>query len=209
MEDRETGAEASAAGTFREFVSSFGTEKPAAGRKHDRMTRAKPPNGVDESGQNRGKPKKRRKRKRGRKVYARDPASQQPAVNGTAVGTPAPAKRAEPAARSKGAPLPARAGVASGVAKPAIIRRPAGAELPLFAAQDCRACHRTSVNLVGPAYAAIAARYEPTDANVGLLVSRIIGGSEGVWGETPMTPHPMLVPATAREMVAEILGLAP
>ena len=82
-------------------------------------------------------------------------------------------------------------------------------ELPLFAAQDCRACHRTSVNLVGPAYAAIAARYEPTDANVGLLVSRIIGGSEGVWGETPMTPHPMLVPATAREMVAEILGLAP
>lgn len=136
MEDRETGAEASAAGTFREFVSSFGTEKPAAGRKHDRMTRAKPPNGVDESGQNRGKPKKRRKRKRGRKVYARDPASQQPAVNGAAVGTPAPAKRAEPAARSKGAPLPARAGVASGVAKPAIIRRPAGAELPIFAALD-------------------------------------------------------------------------
>src|SRR5690606_31048886 len=62
--------------------------------------------------------------------------------------------------------------------------------LPLFAGQDCVACHRTSVNLVGPAYEAIAARYEPTDENFTFLVSRIIEGGEGVWGETPMTPHP-------------------
>ena len=115
MEDRETGAEASAAGTFREFVSSFGTEKPAAGRKHDRMTRAKPPNGVDESGQNRGKPKKRRKRKRGRKVYARDPASQQPAVNGTAVGTPARAGSGAPFDRAAGSARFAGAGVPTAV----------------------------------------------------------------------------------------------
>lgn len=80
--------------------------------------------------------------------------------------------------------------------------------LPMFAGQDCVSCHRTSVNLVGPSYQAIAARYEPTDANIAFLVSRIIDGGEGVWGETPMTPHPMLEPAAARQMVETILGLA-
>jgi glucose/arabinose dehydrogenase/cytochrome c551/c552 len=82
-------------------------------------------------------------------------------------------------------------------------------ESPLFNTQDCRTCHRTSVNLVGPSYEAIAGRYEPTAANLDFLVGRIIDGGEGVWGETPMTPHPALDPAVAREMVEQILELAP
>lgn len=135
MEDRETGAEAPAAGPFREFVPNLGAEKPAAGRKHDRVAKSRPPNGADDAGQNRGKPKKRRKRKRGRKVYVRDPSSAQPPVNGAAVTAP-PAKRVEPAARPKGGANPARVGGTVGVAKPAIIQRPAGAELPVFAALD-------------------------------------------------------------------------
>lgn len=80
--------------------------------------------------------------------------------------------------------------------------------LPLFAGQDCAACHRTSINLVGPAYEAIAQRYTATDANADLLVSRILAGSEGVWGETPMTPHPALDRNVARQMVGAILELA-
>lgn len=77
----------------------------------------------------------------------------------------------------------------------------------LFATQDCRACHRTSVNLVGPAYAAIAARYEATPANIDLLVSKVLQGGEGVWGDTPMTAHPALDPAMARQLVEQILAL--
>lgn len=77
----------------------------------------------------------------------------------------------------------------------------------LFASQDCRVCHRTNVNLVGPAYANIATRYEPTAANLDLLASRIIEGSEGVWGETPMTPHPNLDAAVARAMAEHIIAL--
>ncbi len=77
----------------------------------------------------------------------------------------------------------------------------------LFAAQDCRACHRTSVNLVGPAYEAIAARYDASAANVDLLVSKVLEGGEGVWGETPMTAHPALDPAVARQLVEAILKL--
>lgn len=78
----------------------------------------------------------------------------------------------------------------------------------LFANQDCRVCHRTNVNLVGPSYSNIAGRYDATAANLDFLVSRIIEGGEGVWGETPMTPHPNLDPATARALAERIIGLA-
>lgn len=81
-------------------------------------------------------------------------------------------------------------------------------ETALFAAQDCKACHHTSTNLLGPSYVNIAGRYSLTDANLDFLTTRIIEGGEGVWGETPMTPHPALSPDTARDMSAQILGLA-
>ncbi|MES2626525.1 MAG: PQQ-dependent sugar dehydrogenase [Pseudomonadota bacterium] len=80
-------------------------------------------------------------------------------------------------------------------------------DAPLFANQDCRACHRTNVNLVGPSYVNIARRYEATNDNLDFLTNRIIEGGEGVWGETPMTPHPDLDPAIARELASNILSL--
>jgi cytochrome c551/c552 len=80
-------------------------------------------------------------------------------------------------------------------------------ETALFAAQDCRACHTTTVNQVGPAYINIARRYQTTAENINFLVTRIIEGGEGVWGETPMAPHPTLAPGVARELATVILGL--
>lgn len=76
---------------------------------------------------------------------------------------------------------------------------------PLFAGQDCGTCHRMRDTLIGPAYSAIAARYSASDDNVDLLAGRIIDGSEGVWGETAMTPHAALPRATAVEMARAIL----
>ncbi len=81
-------------------------------------------------------------------------------------------------------------------------------ETPLFASQDCRACHRTNVNFVGPSYVAIANKYEPTVGRISFLSDRIIKGGEGVWGETPMSAHPALSVVDARQMVEAILGLA-
>ena len=77
----------------------------------------------------------------------------------------------------------------------------------LFANQDCRTCHRMRDALVGPAYNAVANRYAMTDANIALLAGKIIEGSEGVWGETPMAPHPAIARDTAEQMVRAILGL--
>ncbi len=47
-----------------------------------------------------------------------------------------------------------------------------------------------------------------TDANIALLAGKIIEGGEGVWGETPMAPHPAIARDTAEQMVRAILGLA-
>ena len=56
--------------------------------------------------------------------------------------------------------------------------------------------------------AGVANRYAMTDANIALLAGKIIEGSEGVWGETPMAPHPAIARDTAEQMVRAILGMA-
>lgn len=84
---------------------------------------------------------------------------------------------------------------------------PAAPELLTFDGQDCGACHRSEVNLVGPSWLAIAQRYDTTDANLDLLGERIRLGSYGTWGETPMSPHPDLSVEAARDMVMRILAL--
>jgi cytochrome c len=64
-----------------------------------------------------------------------------------------------------------------------------------------------SAKLTGPAYKEVAAKYENTDANVTLLAEKIIKGGQGNWGNIPMTPHPTLNEADAKQMVKYILLL--
>ena len=77
----------------------------------------------------------------------------------------------------------------------------------LMAASDCAGCHKAGEKLVGPAYKDIAHRYAATDANIAMLANKIIQGGKGNWGEIPMTPHPGLSVADAREMTKYILSL--
>jgi glucose/arabinose dehydrogenase/cytochrome c551/c552 len=83
----------------------------------------------------------------------------------------------------------------------------AAPELLTFEGQDCVACHRSEVNVVGPSWLAIAQRYERNPANLDLLAERIRAGSFGIWGEAPMSPHLDLSVEDAREMVSRILAL--
>jgi cytochrome c len=66
---------------------------------------------------------------------------------------------------------------------------------------DCPSCHARERKSVGPSYAAIAEKYEATDAVVKMLAGRIISGSVGTWGEIPMTGHPELSKQDAEQMV--------
>lgn len=79
--------------------------------------------------------------------------------------------------------------------------------LELIGANDCTTCHKISEKNIGPAYTDVAAKYEPTQANIDTLVGKIINGGSGVWGTVPMTPHPSLSKEDATEMVKYILSL--
>ncbi|MFT2008339.1 c-type cytochrome [Pontibacter sp. 13R65] len=77
----------------------------------------------------------------------------------------------------------------------------------LIAQSDCLACHKEKEKLVGPAYDAVAKKYEFNDKNVDYLAGKIKTGGKGVWGEIPMSPHPDLKDDDAKEMARYILSL--
>lgn len=72
---------------------------------------------------------------------------------------------------------------------------------------DCPSCHARERKSVGPSYAAIAEKYEATDAVVKLLAERVISGSVGTWGEIPMTGHLELSKQDAEQMVKFVFTL--
>jgi cytochrome c len=79
--------------------------------------------------------------------------------------------------------------------------------LELVAKNDCLTCHMVEEKNIGPAYRDIAAKYEPTEANIAMLSQKILKGGTGVWGEVPMTAHPQLSQEDAEAMVKYILKL--
>lgn len=72
---------------------------------------------------------------------------------------------------------------------------------------DCTGCHQVERKLIGPSYADVAAKYENTEANVAMLVQKVINGGVGVWGEIPMSAHVGLSEEDATDMVRYILLL--
>lgn len=77
----------------------------------------------------------------------------------------------------------------------------------LIGQSDCLACHQVDQRVVGPSYVEVANKYPPTSANVNALATKIIKGGAGNWGQIPMSPHPTLPEADARDMVKYILSL--
>jgi cytochrome c551/c552 len=77
----------------------------------------------------------------------------------------------------------------------------------LAATLDCKACHKEAEKSIGPAYAAIATKYEKDPKAKSYLTNKIIKGGGGVWGETAMAAHPDLKPSDAEMIVDWILGL--
>ena len=84
--------------------------------------------------------------------------------------------------------------------------------LELIGASDCTTCHRlekaSTGAAIGPAYSEVAEKYQhAADTTINRLVEKIIKGGTGVWGSTPMTPHPALPEADVKEMVSYILSI--
>ena len=79
--------------------------------------------------------------------------------------------------------------------------------LELIAKSDCLTCHKVGEKLIGPSYKDVSAKYESNDENIALLAGKIIKGGQGVWGQIPMTAHPQVSEADAKQMVKYILLL--
>ena len=77
----------------------------------------------------------------------------------------------------------------------------------LIDASDCKACHAENKKVNGPSYVDIAQKYTSEDKNT--LISRIIKGSSGIWGETMMAAHPQLKVDEVGKIIDYILSLRP
>ncbi|MDO5979515.1 ThuA domain-containing protein [Flavivirga spongiicola] len=77
----------------------------------------------------------------------------------------------------------------------------------LIDGSDCKACHAEKEKVNGPSYIEIAEKYTSDDA--GYLISKVIKGGTGVWGETMMSAHPQLNQGEVEKMIKYILSLKP
>jgi cytochrome c len=78
--------------------------------------------------------------------------------------------------------------------------------LELVSNNKCFQCHQIEGKLTGPSYREVAAKYAgASDEQITTLADRIIKGSNGVWGEIFMTPHPNVSVEDAKAMVKYIL----
>lgn len=75
----------------------------------------------------------------------------------------------------------------------------------LMANSDCNTCHNAQTKIIGPAFVEIAKKYKSGDEE--MLAKKVISGGSGNWGTVPMTAHPDLSLADAKEMVKYVLSV--
>lgn len=84
------------------------------------------------------------------------------------------------------------------------------AALPLPAtAGSCLRCHGVERSYVGPAFVRIAERYRDRADAQPYLAGKILNGSVGEWGRVIMPRQVGVTDATARDLAAWIMQLAP
>ncbi|WP_209328804.1 c-type cytochrome [Lunatimonas salinarum] len=74
---------------------------------------------------------------------------------------------------------------------------------------DCFTCHEEHNRMVGPSFEEIAHKYEGDKSVYPYLSQKIREGGSGVWGDTPMNPHPQLSDADIKPMLDYIMTFAP
>ena len=77
--------------------------------------------------------------------------------------------------------------------------------LSLIKTSGCFNCHSAKNKLIGPSFELIANRYPYNPSSIATLTQQVIDGSLGVWGDTPMPPHPELNTEQAKQIINWIL----
>lgn len=73
--------------------------------------------------------------------------------------------------------------------------------------KNCLACHAVDQKLVGPSYKDVAAKYKGDKSAEGKLVTKVLKGGSGAWGQIPMPANPQVNEAEAKKLVQWILTL--
>jgi cytochrome c len=81
--------------------------------------------------------------------------------------------------------------------------------LTMMKHSDCFNCHATEIKIVGPAYLEVANKYRGQARALDDSVERVIKGSSGIWGSTPMLPHESFTKEQVRQMVQWVFELKP
>lgn len=79
------------------------------------------------------------------------------------------------------------------------------ATLLLLIKSNCFTCHSVKNKLIGPSFEAIAKRYPQKPAAAQALMKKVLTGSKGVWGNTPMPAQPEINKEQLKEMLDWIL----
>lgn len=73
---------------------------------------------------------------------------------------------------------------------------------------DCKTCHQLEGKSIGPSFLEISKRYKSDKAAPERLITKIIEGGGGVWGEAAMSAHPQLAREDVAKIVTYILSLS-
>ena len=80
--------------------------------------------------------------------------------------------------------------------------------LELITKSDCFTCHKLTEAFIGPPYSAIAKKYKLiNDRSMDSMVTQIIAGGRGRWGNVPMPAHSLISNADAQTMVHYIMSI--
>ena len=81
------------------------------------------------------------------------------------------------------------------------------ADQALATSKNCMVCHTVDKKVLGPAFKDIAAKYAADKTATDKLVTKVMKGGAGVWGNAPMPANPQVNEAEAKKLVGWILGL--
>jgi len=96
----------------------------------------------------------------------------------------------------------------------ATLRKPGGMTedppaLAMMKKSDCFNCHAVDRKVIGPSYLDVAAKYKKDVKALDAAAERVVKGSTGVWGPTPMLPHGQHTLDEVKHMVGWVFALKP
>ncbi len=96
----------------------------------------------------------------------------------------------------------------TGTAKTVVKDPEAAKGLELITKSDCLTCHKLTEAAIGPSYASIANKYKViNESSMDSMVTQIIKGGKGRWGNIPMKDHPLISIADAQSIVHYIMSI--